>query len=439
MVVRAGDGSRTRSVDDPPQGRLGQAGRRAPDAQAQDRDRRSGTTSFSARGSWSATDATSGIGRLRGELARGRRHVVHGRRPLGGAPLPRPDDDDAATSTTSASGPGRRREPRSLAGLRRPSGRSSRRTPATTLVRSGPWRTSANASWSKGTAIVREGGGRHDLTRTFTGRAHRLGRRRWARRAASARVVIDGVLRRDDQPAPPRPPLPAGRVREVVGGRGDAHDQDRGLGDERAPARGPRCADRDPLGDRKRPGGPACVRRLAAGWYGRAPGSTGRRREPPADDRLRQGRQADRGTLDVERGHPVRTGHDPDQALHRDRVRLRDPVQHAPRDGPLADPDEGLVPRGREGHLARRHGEGLRVRARPVRRDHGRGPREGPAQDRPVASRSSSSRPRTRRPASTRSSRSRRTTSSPTRSAARRSTSCARCSRTRSSRRSARS
>ena len=59
-------------------------------------------------------------------------------------------------------------------------------------------------------------------------------------------------------------------------------------------------------------------------------------------------------------------------------------LQHAPQDGPVPDPDEDLLSGRRRGHLARRHGQGLRVRARPVRRDHRRGPRDGPAQDRPL-------------------------------------------------------
>ena len=109
---------------------------------------------------------------------------------------------------------------------------------------------------------------------------------------------------------------------------------------------------------------------------------------------------------------------------------LHDPLQHAPREGPVADPDEDLVPgRGRGDHLARRHRQGLRVRARPVRRDHRRGPREGPAQDGPLdRDRAVRDAPTTRTP-STRSSSSRPTTSSPTRSAARRSTCSGRSSR----------
>ena len=200
----------------------------------------------------------------------------------------------------------------------------------------------------------------------------------------SAKVYIDGVARRDRQPVPQRSRVPAGRVRVQ-------------LADERHPpitivvagtAGRPRvdldALVGDPLGERKPEPVAHARSRLMAGWYVRAPdrrGGAGSRTRPSA--RARNGRH-DRGTFDVEGGDPVRARDDPGEAVHRDRVRLRDPLQHAPRDGPVPDPDEGLVPRGREGHLARRHGQGLRVRARPVRRDHGRGPREGPAQDRPL-------------------------------------------------------
>ena len=69
---------------------------------------------------------------------------------------------------------------------------------------------------------------------------------------------------------------------------------------------------------------------------------------PTSPGRVTRGRPADtqrsdHGACDVEGGHPVRTGHHPGQALSRDRVQGHQ-LQHAPQGGPVADPDEGLVP-----------------------------------------------------------------------------------------------
>ena len=98
------------------------------------------------------------------------------------------------------------------------------------------------------------------------------------------------------------------------------------------------------------------------------------------------------------------------------------------KNGPVADPDEDLVPGRGRADLALGHGQGLRVLARRVRRHHRRGPRAASRSRRSARSRSSSS---PRPSATTRPSGSSRapTTSSPTRSAARRSTCSSRSSR----------
>ena len=103
------------------------------------------------------------------------------------------------------------------------------------------------------------------------------------------------------------------------------------------------------------------------------------------------------------------------------------------------DPDEDVLPVPRRGDLARRHGQGIRVREGPVRRDHRRGSGERPAQDRAL-DRDREVRPGAAGRGRARSaSSSRPTTWSPSRSAARRTRCCARCSPSRASWRSARS
>ena len=137
-----------------------------------------------------------------------------------------------------------------------------------------------------------------------------------------------------------------------------------------------------------------------------------------------------RGARDVEGGHPVRARDHPGQALPGDRVRRHDQLQHAPREGPVADPDEDLVPgRGRGRSRARDTVKGYEyapdeyvvitdedlekvpAQDRPLDRDRAvhegrrRGGREHPVRQAGLLPRARQDRPQGLRPAQGRSSR----------------------------------
>jgi hypothetical protein len=188
VVVRAGDGARTRSVTI----RLRVDSDR-PVVAVPTLSARTGTTfettSFAARGRWSATDATSGIARYEASW--------------------RVDGGTWSTGVSLAAAHryldrtirnGHRYELRVRArdvagnlGSWRSAAFGSLVTQdtSTTLVRSGTWKTSAYRLWSKGTAASAKVAGA-SISRTFTGRGVA-----WVAASGptrgSARVVIDGV------------------------------------------------------------------------------------------------------------------------------------------------------------------------------------------------------------------------------------------------------
>ena len=212
-------------------------------------------------------------------------------------------------------------------------GRPQRRTGARARARR-PGTATAPARAATGAAIVA------DVHRP----RRRPGRARRSPDRGKAKVYIDGVLRRDDQPASRRHRT-VGRScsRGYFAERRQAHDHARGRRHGRIPA----VSELDAL-RRLALGGRTRCDRLAPVRYGDRPDARG----PGIPRGDRRGRRGRHGTCDVEGGHPVRAGHHPGQALSGDRVQGHQ-LQHAPQDGPVADPDEGLVPGRGRADLAR--------------------------------------------------------------------------------------
>jgi subtilisin len=189
VVVRAGDGARTRSVTI----RL-RVDSDKPVVAVPALSARTGTTfntsSFPARGSWTATDATSGIARYEASW-----RVDGGTWSTGVSLAAAHRYLDRTISN------GHRYELRvrardvagNLGSWRSAAAFGSLVTQdtSTTLVRTGPWRTSGNTAWSKGSAAYAKAADA-SISRTFTGRGVAWVAGTGPTRG-SARVVIDGV------------------------------------------------------------------------------------------------------------------------------------------------------------------------------------------------------------------------------------------------------
>ena len=198
-------------------------------------------------------------------------------------------------------------------------------------------------SWSRGSALYSRSTGATRQQDRSPAAASR-GSPAFGPSRGTARVYVDGVLA--DTIDLYRSSTSYRRIMfsKALGDERRAHDPRRGRRDVRPSARRPGRVRRHPL-DR----------------------SQASRASPAGSESLRQG---GRVTLPIDRAAPgaVRAvGHArtagkpvarsmwkgaiqfglvtiPVKLYTRDRVRLRDPLQHAPRDGPVADPDEDLVP-----------------------------------------------------------------------------------------------